>query len=78
MSNAALALAAPQRARIDELQERIRQLQSTQLDTRALPTHPAIARLLPSGALREGATYSVDRSLTLLMLLLAEIGRAHV
>lgn len=71
MSNAALALAAPQRARIDELQERIRQLQSTQLDTRALPTHPAIARLLPSGALREGATYSVDRSLTLLMLLLA-------
>lgn len=58
-------------ALIPELQERIRQLQATKLDTRSLPTHPAIARLLPGGALKEGATYSVDRSLTLLMLLLA-------
>lgn len=70
MSN--LALALPSRdEQVRELQERIRQLQSTRLDTRALPTHPAIARLLPGGALREGATYSIDRSLTLLMLLLA-------
>ena len=64
----------PQRARgesIRELQERIRQLQATKLDSRSLPTHPALARLLPGGALKEGATYSVDRSITLLMLLLA-------
>lgn len=58
-------------ASIPELRERIRQLQTPTLDTRILPTHPAIGRLLPGGALREGATYSVDRSLTLLMLLLA-------
>jgi hypothetical protein len=71
MSNTALALADDRRASVLELQERIRQLQATKLGTRGLPTHPAIARLLPGGALQEGATYSVDRSLTLLMLLLA-------
>ena len=64
MSNTALA-------RVPELRERIRQMQTTKLDTRSLPTHPVIGRLLPGGALQEGATYSVDRSLTLLMLLLA-------
>ncbi len=64
MSNTALAS-------VPELRERIRQLQTPTLDTRILPTHPVIARLLPGGALKEGATYSVDRSLTLLMLLLA-------
>lgn len=64
MSNTALAS-------VPELRERIRQLQTPTLDTRSIPTHPVIARLLPGGALKEGATYSVDRSLTLLMLLLA-------
>jgi hypothetical protein len=64
MSNTALAS-------VPELRERIRQLQTPTLDTRILPTHPVIGRLLPGGALKEGATYSVDRSLTLLMLLLA-------
>lgn len=62
---------ADTRERVLELQERIQQLQGTRLDTRALPTHPALSRLLPGGALREGATYSIDRSLTLLMLLIA-------
>ena len=64
MSNTALAS-------VPALRERIRQLQTPTLDTRVLPTHPVIGRLLPGGALKEGATYSVDRSLTLLMLLLA-------
>lgn len=64
MSNTALAS-------VPELRERIRRLQTPALDTRSIPTHPAIGRLLPGGALKEGATYSVDRSLTLLMLLLA-------
>lgn len=64
MSNTALAS-------VPELRERIRRLQTPTLDTRSIPTHPVIARLLPGGALKEGATYSVDRSLTLLMLLLA-------
>ncbi len=58
-------------ALIPELQERIRQLQTPRLGRPGLPTHPTLARLLPGGALQEGATYSVDRSLTLLMLLLA-------
>lgn len=70
MSNTALAL-DPAVERVHELRERIRQLQTPTLDTRILPTHPVIGRLLPGGALKEGATYSVDRSLTLIMLLLA-------
>jgi hypothetical protein len=54
-----------------ELQSRIRSMQSTKLDTRSLPTHPAIARLLPGGGLQEGSVYSVVGSTTLLMALLA-------
>ncbi len=65
-------------ALIPELQERIRQLQTPRLDTPGLPTHPALARLLPGGALQEGATYSIDRSLTLLMLLLAAPSAAGI
>ena len=56
---------------IKELQARIRQMQVSKLDTRTIPTHPAIARLLPGGGLKQGAAYSVDRSATLLMALLA-------
>jgi hypothetical protein len=44
-----------------ELQARITQMQGTRLDTRDLPTHPAIAPLLPGGALQQGAAYSVQR-----------------
>ncbi len=77
MSNAALAL--PTRdEQVRELQERIRKLQAPRLDSPGLPTHPALARLLPGGALQEGASYSVDRSLTLLMLLLAAPSAAGV
>ncbi len=85
MSNTALALvptaegtAEGTAERVQQLQERIRQLQAPTLDTRILPTHPVIGRLLPGGALKEGATYSVDRSLTLLMLLLAAPSAAGV
>jgi len=56
---------------VRELQARIRQMQATRLDTRRLPTHPAIARLLPGGGLQEGSVYSVVGSGTLLMALLA-------
>lgn len=52
------------------LQARIRQMQATKLDTRRLPTHPALAPLL-GGGLKEGAAYSVQRSATLLMALMA-------
>lgn len=75
VSSAALTLAAqPGDAtgeRVLELQARIRQMQATTLDTRLVPTHPAIAELLPGGGLKQGAVYSIDRSAMLIMALLA-------
>jgi hypothetical protein len=56
---------------IDELQQRIRSMQATKLDSRLLPTHPALAELLPGGGLKQGAMYSVESSATLLLALLA-------
>ena len=65
--------AAPISARetVAELQARIRSMQATKLDSKLIPTHPAIAGLLPGGGLQQGAAYSVDRSAMLLMTLLA-------
>ena len=51
---------------VRELQARIRQMQATKLDTRSIPTPPAIAALLPDGALRQGAVYSLGPSAALL------------
>jgi len=56
---------------VQELQARIRSMQATKLDSRLIPTHPAIAGLLPGGGLKQGAVYSVERSSMLLMALLA-------
>jgi hypothetical protein len=68
---------------IDGLQQRIRSMQATKLDSRLLPTHPALAELLPGGGLKQGATYSIgslasvgssaagESSATLLLALLA-------
>src|SRR6187402_3567691 len=63
--------AEPTRATVEQLQARIRQMQATKLDTRVIPTHPAIASLLPGGGLKEGAAYSVDNSAALVMAMLA-------
>jgi hypothetical protein len=68
---AGTATAVEKSQKVLELQSRIRSMQSTKLDTRSLPTHPAIARLLPGGGLQEGSVYSVVGSATLLMALLA-------
>jgi hypothetical protein len=67
--------------RIQELQGRIRSMQATKLDSRLIPTHPAIAELLPGGGLKQGAMYALDSALnghslnghsaTLLLALLA-------
>jgi hypothetical protein len=46
-------------------------MQATTLYSRLVPTHPALAPLLPGGGLKQGAAYSVERSATLLMALLA-------
>jgi hypothetical protein len=62
--------AAPARDAVRELQARIRGMQSTRLETKGIPTHPAIAALLPGGAVQQGAIYSVGQS-ALLMALLA-------
>lgn len=60
-----------QLAAVQQLQSRIRQMQATTLDTRDLPTLPAFADILPGGALKQGAAYSVEGSMSLAMGLLA-------
>ncbi len=55
---------------VRELQARIRRMQRNKLDTRALPTNPALADLLPGGSLVAGSAYSVAGSTTLALSLL--------
>jgi len=66
----------PRVERVRELRQRIRSMQATTLDSRLLPTHSALAPLLPGGGLKQGAAYSVDGSSALLMALLAGPSRA--
>lgn len=61
---------APPSPTASELQARIRGMQRAALDTRALPTHPALGELLPGGALAAGGVYAVDNSTTLALGLL--------
>ncbi|HEY2644121.1 MAG TPA: hypothetical protein VGI56_10260 [Galbitalea sp.] len=61
---------------VRELQERIRSMQATKLDSKLIPTHPALASLLPGGGLKQGAMYSIENSATLLLALLVEPSRA--
>ena len=68
---ATVEAANPAAETVRELQARIRSMQATKLDTRLMPTHPAIAKLLPGNGLQQGSTYSIDQSTTLLMALLA-------
>jgi hypothetical protein len=55
---------------VRELQARIRGMQRNRIDTRALPTHPALVDLLPGGALSAGSSYAVAGSTTLALALL--------
>jgi hypothetical protein len=57
--------------RVAELQSRIGQMQARTLNTKLIPTHPAIGKLLPGGGLQQGSVYSLDKSMMLLMTLLA-------
>ena len=68
--------AAASASTVSELQSRIHSMQATKLNARTIPTHPAIASLLPGGGLQEGSVYSVAGSGTLLMALLAEPSKA--
>lgn len=53
------------------LQARINGMQASKLDSRRLPTIPALARILPGGGLQSGGSYAVRNSTTLAMALLA-------
>jgi hypothetical protein len=60
--------------RVDEvraLQERIRGMQATKLDSRALDTSPTVAGLLPGGTLKTGVAYAVEGSTSIAMALMA-------
>ncbi|MEI5582350.1 MULTISPECIES: hypothetical protein [unclassified Agromyces] len=70
------AAAAGRVERVEELQARIRGMQATRLASRAVPTHPALAAVLPGGALREGAVVQVEGSITLLMAALVGPSRS--
>ena len=72
MPSAASASPPVALATVKDLQSRIAAMQATKLNSRTIPTHPAIAKLLPGGGLQEGSVYSVAGSGTLLMALLAE------
>ncbi|AYF99019.1 hypothetical protein [Protaetiibacter intestinalis] len=58
------------------LQDRIRGMQRTRLDERALPTSESLAELLPGGALAAGGSYVVEGSTALALELLREPSRA--
>jgi hypothetical protein len=55
---------------VRELQARIRGMQRNRIDTRDLPTHPALGALLPGGALTAGSSYAVAGSTMLALGLL--------
>jgi hypothetical protein len=54
-----------------DLQSRINSMQAAALDSRNMPTVPALARILPGGGLQSGGSYTVRNSTTLAMALLA-------
>lgn len=62
--------------RVAELQSRIRGMEAQRLEGRAVPTHPALAAVLPGGALREGAVYTVEGGVSLVMATLVAASAA--
>lgn len=62
---AAAALSSEKIDEVRELQARIRAMQSTTLDSRALDTSPTIAGLLPGGSLKTGVAYVIEGSTSL-------------
>ncbi|MFD1338850.1 hypothetical protein [Microbacterium lemovicicum] len=56
---------------VHRLRAQMEKAQGLRLDAPVLPTHPALAELLPGGGLRPGAAYSLPSSTSLLLALLA-------
>lgn len=59
-------------ATVQSLQRRISEMQPLRADDRAFPAPASLARLLPGGALRRGAAYSVHGSRRLALALMSE------
>lgn len=57
---------------VASLRAQLERVQGRRLDAPVLPVHPALATLLPGGGLRPGAAYSLSRSTSLLLGLLAQ------
>ncbi|WP_394278762.1 hypothetical protein [Microbacterium sp.] len=57
---------------VQRLRAQMAQIQGRKLDAPPLPTHPALADLLPGGGLRPGSSYSLGGSMSLLFALLAQ------
>lgn len=60
---------------VTRLRAQLERVQGLRLDAPVLPTHPALAELLPGGGLRPGAAYSLPSSASLLLALLARPSR---
>jgi len=71
MPSSAAALLSPRGDEVRELQARIRSMQATKLDSRALDTSPTVAGLLPGGSLKTGVAYTIEGSTSLAMALMA-------
>ena len=57
---------------VAQLRAQLERVQGRRLDAPVLPVHPALASLLPGGGLRPGAAYSLPRSTSVLLALLAQ------
>jgi hypothetical protein len=57
---------------VARLRAQVERVQGRRLDAPVLPVHPALAALLPGGGLQPGAAYSLPRSTSLLLALLAQ------
>ena len=71
MPSSAAALLSPRGDEVRELQARIRAMQATKLDSKALDTSPTVAGLLPGGSLKTGVAYTIEGSTSLAMALMA-------
>lgn len=78
MRNVASAGAVEETAadRVRSLRAQMEQLQGRSLDVPVLPTHAALASLLPGRGLRPGSSYSLGSSMSLLFALLAQPSQA--
>lgn len=61
---------------VQRLRAQLEKVQGRRMDAPVLPTHPALAGLLPGRGLRPGSSYSLGSSMSLLFALLAQPSQA--